>query len=119
MTVKLGSHTFENEPSVEIGTDALLAAQQKHGGGQKKDYAGQGVIAIKLEGKLTGANKFTDRDALLALISGGSTIDFYADAIEYGSLGSPKSVWVKAIKFVHTVGTPRKIPYVIMLEEET
>lgn len=119
MTVKLDTYTFSPKPQITIGSQADLADQQKYGGGTTKDYTGCGPIIIKLEGELTGANRYTDRDALMAILTAGAKVDFYADDITYGSVGSPKSVWVKGYEFAHASGEPDPVPFTILLEEET
>jgi len=119
MTVKLGTYTFSNEPSVSIGGEAELAEKKLLFGGTTKDYTGAKTIVITLEGELTGANRYTDRDTLMAILTAGSKVDFYADTIGYGSAASPKQVWVKGYNFIHTRGEPMKVPFQIILEEET
>ena len=119
MTVKLDAYEFDPAPSISIGSEAELAEKKILFGGTTKEYTGVKVILITLEGQLTGANRYTDRNALMAIISGGVKVNFYADTITYGSVGSPKSVWVRGYNFIHTRGDPNVVPFQIILEVET
>ena len=119
MTVKLGSYTFVNEPQVDFGLDASLAEKKKFGGGTTFDCSGHGALTITLTGMLTGDTCYTDRDTLLGLLKAGSKVDFYADTISYGSVGFPKSVWIRSMNFNHPVGKVKQVPYTIVLAEET
>ena len=119
MTVKLSSYTFVNEPEIDFDVKAELADKFKFGSGTTLDYTGISSLKITLAGKLTGANAHADRDTLIGLLKGGVKVDFYADTIGYGSVASPKSVWIKKMSFGHPVGKLNQVPYTITLLEET
>lgn len=119
MTVKLSTFTFVNEPQIDVGIDEDLADKRKFGGGTTFDGVGHGALKITLSGMLTGANAHSDRDTLIGLLKGDAKVDFYADTIGYGSIESPKSVWIKSMGFNHPVGKLNQVPYTIVLLEET
>jgi hypothetical protein len=119
VTVKLGTYTFVSEPEIVFDLDAELAEKPKYGGGTTLTHVGNGPLRITLTGKLTGANRYADRDTLIGLLKSGSKQEFYADSIGYGSASEPKQVWISRISFSHIAGKPTQLPYTIVLLEET
>jgi len=119
VTVKLGTYTFVSEPEIVFDLDAELAEKPKYGGGMTLTYVGTGAMRITLTGKLTGANRYADRDTLIGLLKSGSKQEFYADSINYGSAAEPKQVWIERMSFSHIAGKPTQVSYTIVLLEET
>ena len=119
MTTKLGTYTFVNEPEIDFSLNASIVERQKYVGGAGLDYTGNGPLKIVLKGILTGDNCYTDRGTLIAMLKAGNKVDFYSEAISYGSAGSPKSVYVDSMSFGHPVGKLKQVPFTIGLEEET
>ena len=119
MTVKLGSYIFTAEPEILFELEADLAERRKYGGGTTLSHVGVGPLRITLTGRLTGPNRYTDRDTLLGLLKSGSKQEFYADTIGYGSADSPKQVWIESLSFTHVAGKPNQVAYRIILREET
>lgn len=119
MTVKLGGYVFDPEPEIVFDLEADLAERQKYGGGATLSYVGHGSLRITLTGRLTGANRYSDRDTLLGLLKSGAKQEFYADTIGYGSETSPKHVWIERMSFSHVAGKPGAVGYTIILREET
>jgi len=72
VTVKLGTYTFVSEPEIVFDLDAELAEKPKYGGGTTLTHVGNGPLRITLTGKLTGANRYADRDTLIGLLKSGS-----------------------------------------------
>ena len=119
MTTKLGSYTFVNEPEIDFGINAAIVERKKYAGGTGLDYAGHGPLNIVLKGILTGDNCYTDRDTLIALLKAGNEVDFYSEAISYGTSGSPKSVYIRDMSFGHPVGKIKQVPFTINIAEES
>jgi len=119
VTVKLGTYTFVTEPEIVFDLEAELAERPKYGGGTTLAYVGHGSLRITLTGKLTGANRYADRDTLLGLLKSGNKQEFYADSIGDGDAANPKQVWITRMSFSHIAGKPNQVPYTIVLEEET
>jgi len=119
MTTKLGAYTFVNEPEIDFSLNAAIVERQKYAGGTGLDYAGHGPLKIVLKGVLTGSNCYTDRDTLIGMLKAGNKVDFYSEAISYGSPGSPKSVYVEDMSFGHPVGKLNQVPFTISLKEES
>ena len=119
MTVHLGGYDFINAPRVEMTDEAELKGMPLFGSGESQSFTGNTKAAIVLKGKLTGANCYADRDTLRLLPYGGSKVNFYATEILYGTAVSPKEVWVRNTKFIHSVGVINQVDFIITLEEDT
>ena len=119
VTVKLGSYVFDPEPEIVFDLEADLAERVKYGGGATLSYVGHGPLRITLTGRLTGANRYTDRDTLLGLLKSGDKQEFYADTIGYGDASNPRQVWIERMSFSHIAGKPGAVGYTIVLREET
>ncbi len=119
MTVKLGSYIFTAEPEITFDLDADLAERPKYGGGTTLSHVGTGALRITLTGRLTGPNRYADRDTLIGLLKSGSKQEFYADTIGYGDASNPKQVWIQRMSFSHVAGKPNMVAYTITLLEET
>jgi hypothetical protein len=120
MTVQLDTFTFPIKPGVTIGSEVELAEKKLFLGGTTKEYTGRAPIFITLEGEFVDVNCYTDRDTLMALIAEKKEkIDFYADDIDYGSSGTPKSVWIRGFNFTQPRGEKDSVSFQIILEEET
>ena len=119
MTVKLGSYVFDPEPEIVFDLEADLAERAKYGGGATLSYVGHGPLRITLTGRLTGVNRYADRDTLLGLLKSGAKQEFYADTIGYGSATEPRQVWIERMSFSHVAGKPGAVGYTIVLREET
>ena len=119
MTVHLGGFDFPNAPRVEMEDEAELRGMPLFGSGEAQNYTGHMKSQIILKGKLTGVDCYTDRDTLRALPAGGTKVNFYATEISFGSLVSPKLVWVRTTKFIHPVGVINQVDFIITIEEDT
>ncbi len=119
MTTKLADHTFSPMPSISIGSEVELAEKKILFGGTTMEQTGVKAVLISIEGELTGENRYTERDTLMAILTGATKVNFYSDTISYGSVGSPKSVWVRGYNFVHIKGSPNGIPFQIIMELES
>ncbi len=119
MTVKLGSYVFAAEPEILFELEADLAERRRYGGGTTLSHVGVGALRITLTGRLTGPNRYADRDTLISLLKSGAKQEFYADTIGYGSADSPKQVWIERMSFSHIAGKPQQVAYTIILREET
>jgi len=119
LTVKLGGYVFAAEPEILFELEADLAERRRYGGGTTLSHVGVGALRITLIGRLTGPNRYADRDTLLGLLKSGAKQEFYADTIGYGSADSPKQVWIERMSFSHIAGKPRAVGYTIILREET
>ena len=119
MTVKLGGYVFDPEPEIVFDLEADLAERQKYGGGATLSYVGHGSLRITLTGRLTGPNRYADRDTLIGLLKSGAKQEFYADTIGYGDVSNPHQVWIESLSFTHIAGKPNQVAYRIVLREET
>jgi len=120
MTTKLDTFTFTIEPEIRFEREHNIARKdvlKKFG--TTKEWMGASSLRMILNGRLSGANCYTDRDSLLNLFATkNTTVSFYSDAIGFGSAGSPKTVWLVNCVFIHPRGAKNIIDYTITLEEE-
>jgi len=119
VTVKLGGYVFDPEPEIHFEIEADLAERRKYGGGTTLSHVGVGALRITLTGRLTGPNRYADRDTLLGLLKSGAKQEFYADTIGYGDASNPHQVWIERMSFSHVAGKPGAVGYTIVLREET
>ena len=119
MTTSLDGYEFNPEPEVTFGSEAEYEKQAGLFQGTTLQFTGYAPILITIDGELTGANCYTDRDTLMAKLAVGAKMDFYSDTISYGTSGSPKQVIVRGYNFFHPIGYSNSVPFQIILELET
>jgi len=120
MTTKLDIFIFLVEPDIRFEREHNVAHKEVlKKFGTSKEWMGAGSLRITLTGRLGGANCYTDRDSLLNLFATkNTTVSFYSDTIGFGSVGSPKTVWLVNCVFIHPRGAKNIVDYTIALEED-
>jgi len=119
MTTKLDTFTFPIEPEIRFEREHSVARKEVlKKFGTTKEWMGAGSLRISLNGRLSGANCYTDRDSILNLFATkNTTVSFCSDTIGFGSAGSPKTVWLLNCVFMHPRGAKNIVDYTITLEE--